>query len=324
MTGSGANGRCGDEAMRRLQEVIRDELTQRVNATVVELAASLAARAKGATAAVLYYGSGLRDETVGGVLDFYVLLDDVGAWPGSSLAVLANRVLPPNVAYLEMNVGGHHVRAKYAVMSTAQFRAAMSWDTIDTTLWARFSQPCRCVFTRSAQDLADATGAIARAVVTAARWAAELGPRRALPEDFWRALFARTYVAELRVERASRGHDLVGHDAARYAAVLPLAWESAGLAFDSTVTSELAPALDVRRRRVASRRWRLRARSGKLLNGLRLLKAACTFDGAADYVVWKVERHSGVRIEMSAWQRRHPLLAAPGIYLRLRRQGVLR
>jgi hypothetical protein len=43
-----------------------------------------------------------------------------------------------------------------------------------------------------------------------------------------------------------------------------------------------------------------------------------------DDVVWKRERHSGVRIEVSPWQRRFPLLAAPGLYLQLRRRGVLR
>ena len=44
----------------------------------------------------------------------------------------------------------------------------------------------------------------------------------------------------------------------------------------------------------------------------------------AEYAAWKVERHSGVKLELSDWQRRHPLLAAPGVYLRLRRQGLLR
>ena len=43
-----------------------------------------------------------------------------------------------------------------------------------------------------------------------------------------------------------------------------------------------------------------------------------------DYVAWKVERHSGFRIEPSEWQRRHPLLAAPALYLKLRARGVLR
>jgi len=57
---------------------------------------------------------------------------------------------------------------------------------------------------------------------------------------------------------------------------------------------------------------------------LRLLKAALTFDRGMDYVVWKVERHSGVRLEVAPWERRFPLLAAPGLYCRLRRRGLLR
>ena len=80
----------------------------------------------------------------------------------------------------------------------------------------------------------------------------------------------------------------------------------------------------IEERALAARHWTLRQRLGKPLNVLRLLKAACTFDGAADYAAWKVERHSGVKLELSPWQRRHPLLAAPGVYLQLRRRGVLR
>ena len=38
---------------------------------------------------------------------------------------------------------------------------------------------------------------------------------------------------------------------------------------------------------------------GKLLHVLRLMKATTTFKGGADYILWKVERHSGVRVEVS-------------------------
>lgn len=305
-----------------LREWIDAELRRPVPATVVELARRLAARAGTSTAAVLFYGSGLRDDTLEGVLDFYVLLDDARAWPGSRLAALANRLLPPNVSYIETDVDGHPLRAKIAVMSVDQFRDGMSGAALDTTLWARFSQPCRCVHARSAADHAVAVDAVARATLTAARWAAELGPAHAEPEAFWRALFARTYVAELRVERAARGADLVSRDGARYATLLPLAWSEGGIAFTAKPDGRMSPHLDVRQRRAGARRWTLRQRLGKPLNALRLLKAACTFDGAADYVAWKVERHSGIRLEVSDWQRRHPLLAAPGVYLRLRRLGV--
>ena len=58
-----------------------------VPAPVTALAAELAARAGEATAAVLFYGSALRDGALDGVLDFYVLTDRPIAWPGSRLTV---------------------------------------------------------------------------------------------------------------------------------------------------------------------------------------------------------------------------------------------
>ena len=46
--------------------------------------------------------------------------------------------------------------------------------------------------------------------------------------------------------------------------------------------------------------------------------------GGADYIVWKIERHSGEKIVLSPWQRRHPLLAAPLLLPRLLRRGAIR
>lgn len=307
-----------------LQSVIGSELRRQPSPAVVEFAARLAARAPGKVVAVLFYGSALRTGAVDGVLDYYVLLDDVRAWPAPGLAKFANRLLPPNVSYVEDRIGDATLRAKVAVMSLAQFERGMSACSIDTTLWARFSQPCACVFARPADGEAAVARALRQATVTAAQWAAWLGPARGHALDYWRALYAGTYGAELRVESALRGPELIDGESARYARLLPAAWQSLGIAFETAADGMLQPRMDERDRRQATRRWARRRRLGKLLNLLRLVKAAFTFEGAMDYVVWKVERHSGVRIEPSPWQRRHPLLAAPWLYWRMRRQQLLR
>lgn len=293
-------------------------------AAVAALAAQLAARAGKAAVAVLYYGSTLRDDTLDGILDFYILLDRVSAWPGSRFAAIANRVLPPNVGYYEDTIDGRALRAKVAVMSLRQFRKAMSPRSLDTTLWARFSQPCACIWSRSDTDHAAVAAAVQHAVLTAAHWAAVLGPARGDALDYWRALFAQTYRAELRVEKTARGADIVTRAAARYAALLPAAWRASGIGFEQDTAGLLTPQLSASARRNALQRWARRRRLGKPLNILRLLKAALSFEGAADYVAWKVERHSGFKLELAPWQRRFPLLAAPGLYWRLRRRGVLR
>ena len=200
----------------------------------------------------------------------------------------------------------------------------MSPKSIDTTLWARFSQPVACVRARGEAESREVRAAIADAVVTAARWAAALGPERAAPADFWRALYQRTYAAELRVERSARADDLVG---ARRRPLRTSAARWPGGRRARLRRRRRGPAragADASERAAAERRWLLRRRLGRPLNLLRLLKAAATFDNAADYVAWKIERHSGYRIEPSQFQRRHPVLAAPALYLKLRARGVLR
>jgi len=307
-----------------LQAWISDELGHAPPAAVAALAAELARRAGATTVAVLYYGSALRAESLEGVLDFYVLLDDVGAWPGSTMAHLANRALPPNVGYLQFVHQDQTLRAKYAVMSARQFEQRTQRASLDTTIWARFCQPALCVWTRSTADRAATVARICAAVTTAASWAADLGPEAAPAADYWRALFAHTYAAELRVERTGRAQDIVGKCPDRYTALLPLAWQAAQLPYTAADDGTLMATVTAAQRQRAKRSWAWRQRLGRPLNMLRLLKAAFTFEGALDYVAWKIERHRGVRIEVSDWQRRFPLLAAPGIYWQLRRRGILR
>lgn len=307
-----------------LPQVLAAELDRAAPPGAHELAGELARRGGAATMAVLYYGSTLRAGSLEGILDFYVLVDAVGAWPGSTLAHLGNRLLPPNVGYLALTHDEQVLRAKYAVMTPAQFQQRVGARTRDTTIWARFCQPVVCIWARSPEDRTAVAALVAGAVTRAAWWAAHLGPVQGTAEDFWRALFARTYSAELRVEKTGRVQDIVGRDAARYAQLLPLALQAAGIGHARREDGSIEPFITAVERRRAQRLWARRARWGRHLNVLRLLKAAFTFEGATDYVVWKIERHRGVRIEVTPWQRRFPLLAAPSLYFRLRRLGVLR
>ena len=68
------------------------------------------------------------------------------------------------------------------------------------------------------------------------------------------------------------------------------------------------------------RRWTLASLVGKPLNVARILKAALTFDGAARYAAYKVERHTGIEIAVTPFRERHPFLAAPGAWLELQKR----
>jgi hypothetical protein len=142
--------------------------------------------------------------------------------------------------------------------------------------------------------------------------------------DLWVCALSRSYGAELRPESEARPAQVHDANAARYAAVTPAALAAAGFAGTAGSDGRFAPVGDERARRQAAQAWARRRLLGKTLNVLRLMKAVFTFEGGADYVAWKIHRHSGVRVDMSDWQRRHPLLASPVLAVRYWRKGAFR
>ena len=306
-----------------LHALVVDELARELPEAVRAFAAHLSGQG-GSAVAVLFYGSNLRTGDLDGVLDFYILVERLGDWHGRGLTALANHVLPPNVGYHSWPYQGQTLRAKVAVLRLDQFVHGVSGRSLDTTLWARFAQPAALAWVRDAAASAAAASAVAAAIRTAATWAARLGPEHGTAQQFWDQLFARTYAAELRVEKTARALSLAAHAPARYAAALTLAWAESGVLSAADSQGCLHPGISAVLRRQTLRAWAWRARCGKPLNLLRLLKSIWTFEGGADYVAWKVERHSGVRLNLSDWQRRHPLLAAPGALWRLWRAGAIR
>jgi hypothetical protein len=70
--------------------------------------------------------------------------------------------------------------------------------------------------------------------------------------------------------------------------------------------------------------WRLRSLQGKLLSVLRLLKATLTFEGGVDYILWKIERHTGVRLDVAPQPKRRSLLSLGVMAWHLYRKGGFR
>lgn len=297
-----------------LIDLVARDLATPVREAVHAFAEALAAEQD--TAAVLFYGSILRTGDLDGVLDFYILTDGPHR---TGLRGWRERKLWPEVDFRECTHSETVLRAKIAVLPLTTFAEAAAGQRLDTTIWTRFVQPCALVWTRGEADRDAVTRAVADAAVTAARYAAVLGPGSGEPLVWWRALFAQTYRAEFRVERAGRENQIVGFDPDRYAAILPLAWAAGGIAFQQD-GARLSPSLSPTERHRILTEWRRRRRSGKPLNIARLIKAAFTFTGATQYAVWKIERHTGLVVPLTPWRIRHPVLASPGVLYRLWRR----
>lgn len=297
---------------------LRDDLALPPPPGLEPLLDALRERLGSALQAVVLYGSTRRSaDPRDGLVDLLALVDSYTAVHGRGPTAALNRLLPPNVYYLEAGPEGARLRCKYIVVRLDQFERRTAGG-LDSYFWARFTQPCRLVWAVD-EAVGDALAACrARAAAVYAGEGAALGSGRFDALGFWERAIAATYRSELRPEPPGAAAALVARD--------PEFWTG--------LSSALLPGIDgitvrdgvyeVEPRVQARWRWTRRRIWGRTLNVLRLLKAAGTFANGVDYLCWKLERHSGIRIEPTERMRRYPRLATWGLLFRLIRSGALR
>jgi hypothetical protein len=185
-------------------------------------------------------------------------------------------------------------------------------------------QPVRLVSSADADTTGIVAGALAAAIRRQLYAVLPMLHGRITIDDFWSRALAESYRTEFRSESGTRAFEIGAEDGPRRAAVtrtLVAAGALPGVRIEGDV---LVIPEQPEARFFARQAWRLRRLAGRFWQVLRLAKGTVTFAGGLDYILWKIERHSGVRVEASAWQRRHPLLAAPGLAIRVYRRGGFR
>ena len=291
------------EAGEGLRARIAASLAAPVDPAVSDLAQRLATEA--GACAVLFYGSNLRTGSLDGVLDYYVLL------PGTDEARIW-----PTVSYHEREFvdgrGETLLRAKVATMCLDTFARAAKGEFTDTTIWTRFVQPSALIWAGDEHARKEVCAAIVEACKTAARVAVALGPAQGTAEDYWKALFRATYQAELRVEKSGRENDILAVNRTHFSGLLPLALAAEEIE-PRMAGEKLAPEMAAAEKTRILGWWNRRRRMGKPLNLLRLAKATTTFEGAARYAAWKVERHTGMKVEVTPLRERFPIALAPSM-----------
>lgn len=288
-----------------LETLIRQELATPAPAAVQAVAQAARQRHGAAIKAVLFYGSCFRDGVVEDrLVDLYLLADDYRSVHGQRLAAWANRLVPPNVYYLETAHEGATVRCKYALVTLDQLMEKVRPRTENPYFWARFAQPTGLVWAADRPSREQVLEILAQSVRTTFAAARALTKDMAASEALWTMIFLETYRTELRAEKPYRAAEIYQSFAARYDAITR-----------ALIGEGIKP------RPYA---WPRVRRRGKALSVLRLMKAAFTFTAGADYLAWKIERHSGTAVELTDWQRRHPILASPPILWRLWRAKAVR
>lgn len=273
--------------------------------------------------AVLFYGSCLHHQNpLDGLADLYVIVSSYrNFWGRRRLLSLAGSCLPPNVFYRELESAEGTVRCKYAVLSMADFEAGCkTW--FHTYVYGRFAQPIALVKVRSEADKACIIGASA---VAAERLLNESIPLMTAPFDtldIWREALVRSYGAEIRTERSNHIDKIISQSLDYF--------QDTARAYLEAAAPEVQPATNGRWHNQSPHaiqfrlRWARRTFWGKWLSFMRLAKGFFTFDGGVDYIIYKLEKHTGETIQVPDRVRKWPLIFLWGLLFRLWRRGLFR
>ena len=298
-----------------LKNMVRNQLTGKVPGALDAVSSAIRKRHGKGVLAMAFYGSCLRSSNpFEGILDLYVVVKGYRSCYERPLPAVSNFLLPPNVFYMEEEFKGKTVRVKYAIVSMKQLERATSCQWFHSYFWARFCQPMVLTFYRDEDVLERMVRCVCNALFTFSV--------RVIPclegvfsiKRLWQRGLELTYMAELRPEGRDRAITIWQSNKDYFEAVTPYvlrAIRDKRFRIERDREKRLYRLHITRNERFLLCRlsWALRIVWGKLLSILRLIKACFTFGGGVDYALWKIERHTGVRISLGPFLRRHPLLA---------------
>jgi predicted nucleotidyltransferase len=281
-----------------------------------------------AVQAIVFYGSCLRTmEDRDGIVDLYVLVDRYRSAYGGLLKPLLNKALPPNVFYMEVPYKERKVRSKYAVISVRSFLRGVSTAWFHSYLWGRFCQPSTLVFSLNESVAVEIKRALVQAALTFMARSLPQVPERFSARDLWQRGLLLSYRSELRTERPAKIKALYEASSDHYEqltrcaiSLMPYKVSVASLEAPENYEAHISPLARLWNRTT----WAVRGVQGKVLSALRLLKGLLTFEGGPEYIQWKIERHSGIRVTVSPRLKQHPVLSACVMVWRLYRKGGFR
>jgi predicted nucleotidyltransferase len=315
-------------ATERVLTLIREATSREAPPWTGTLIEEILARYGDAAQAVLLYGSCFRGgDDNDGIVDLYLLVDNYrNAYRRYSHAFL-NKLLPPNVFFLEAPYEGSVRRAKYSIFSLRDFQRGASTRWFQSYLWSRLAQPMGLVYARNTHSEEQVYGAMANALLTFIIRVLPVLPAQFTARELWCKGFRLTYATELRAERRENLTGLFDAAPQYYEELTRTAMDITSYSVEvvggTRVSSYRASISSIVR--VSGRlTWTLRRLQGKMLSVLRLFKGLFTFTGGVDYVLWKIERHSGVTVQRDSCFRKVPIVGVIVVFWRLYRRGAFR
>ena len=270
--------------------------------------------------AILHYGSRAQGRAArsDSAFDFFIIVDSyrpvyqalstaIGTSYRPGLAVALAWVLPPNVVSVRRRDPSGEREAKCVIISVRHFRRECSSHARDQFVRGRLSQHIVLAWARDAASAEEVRRYVREARDSSFDWLRVFLPARFDIDQYCQTMLAVSLAHEIRLE--SRDHAETLFSAQRdalltlYRPVLERLEARGVLARDEAHCVQRRPAGAIARLRV-----RAHFRLSKWRTTLRLLKHPFLYDGWLDYLLRKIDRSTGEKIELTDRERRRPLI----------------
>jgi len=307
-------------ADRELRAALAGGLSDPPAPRAAQLADYLARVFGPATIGIVHYGSHVQrsDARPESAYDYFVIVERYADAYKSLAATISpsyrpataaflNRILPPNVISITLHNESPPLEAKCAIFSLSDFLRACSARARDHFALGRLFQQVQLIWTKDAVHQSRLTDALQCSRALTWSWGRPYLPSQFDVESYCRVLLATSYAAEIRPEGLERVDDLVTAQrntlVPMYGALLSHLASKRIVATDGKVYTDSHRPGPVARARAA-----LYFRRSKIRATLRWLKYMALYDNWQEYILRKIARRSGVSVELTARERRWPLI----------------
>lgn len=268
---------------------------------------------------VIFFGSRLVGTSPGeaSAADLFVVVENYLAFYESigtrlptnrHTAIMAalNRALPPNIIYLN-DPGGLRAGAKCFIVSEGDLALGLSPDAKDHFFRGRLAQRVHIVQARSERDRLALETRIDAARHLTLSWVPLYLSAPFGVMDYCRRMMEVSYAAEIRPEARSRVREVIDAQVSFFRLVYGRVLQTG--VRDGRLVAE-GELFRLAKKPGFRERWRVSHffRRSKARATLRWFKYMLTFDDWLDYIVRKIERRSGQRVELTRAERRFPII----------------
>ncbi|UCD83893.1 MAG: hypothetical protein JSU92_11485 [Deltaproteobacteria bacterium] len=279
--------------------------------------------------AVILYGSCLSEKTRSptSIYDFYLLVDSYWGFYRNKLHALLNYFLPPNSYNLKTTDEDQNpLLCKYCVISLKSLKKETSPVAKDIYHFGRFAKRVGIIWVKNEQIKQELLDCLLNAIRTNILYVVPTLPDDFILKDFIIQALSLSYQGETRIEKENKIEEFYGAEKEFYTWIY-------GTLLDHHLDQHSLikdPAGTYRFRQEVPQRESGRKRTEGFLKKSRRRfisrwpKHIFTYRDYIDYLLAKVERSRGIKIELTPIERRFPLIFGWKHFYRLKRKGMIK